>query len=128
MGAVGGVAGGIPGGVVGGVVGGIPPPPPPPPQAPVRPGGDIKEPKKIVDVLPVYPQFAVKAKVQGIVYLDAVIGKDGTVKDVTMMRGNDMLKDAAIEAVKKWKYTPTLLGGVPVEVALYVQVIFQLNK
>jgi protein TonB len=128
MGAVGGVAGGIPGGVVGGVVGGIPPPPPPPPAAPIRVGGDIKAPTLLKRVEPTYPPFAVKAKVQGNVYLDAVIGKDGSVTNVTVTGGNDMLKQAAIDAVKQWKYTPTLLGGVPVEVALYVQVFFQLNK
>jgi len=114
--------------VAGGVVGGLPPPPPPPPQAPIRVGGEIKEPKKVKDVPPTYPPFAVKAKVQGIVYLDAVIGKDGSVTDVKVTRGNEMLQQAAIDAVKQWKYTPTLLGGVPVEVALYVTVIFQLNK
>ena len=63
FGAVGGVAGGIPGGSAGGIVGGLgPPPPPPPPAAPIRVGGDIKAPTKIVDVSPTYPQIARAAR------------------------------------------------------------------
>jgi hypothetical protein len=91
-GVVGGVAGGIPGGTVGGVVGGIPQPPPPaPPQAPVRVGGDIKEPKRIVDAKPVYPQIAQQAKIQGIVIIEAIIGKDGSVKEARVLRPVPML-------------------------------------
>jgi protein TonB len=129
-GVVGGVAGGIPGGTVGGVVGGIPqpPPPPPPPSAPVRPGGNIKEPKKIVDAKPIYPQIAQQAKIQGIVIIEAIIAKDGSVKDARVLRPAPMLDQAALEAVRKWKYTPTLLNGEPVEVIMTVTVTFTLNN
>lgn len=127
-GAVGGVAGGIPGGTPGGVVGGIgPPPPPPPPQAPVRVGGDIKEPKKIRDVRPVYPQIAQTAKVQGIVIIEAIIGKDGNVRDAKVLRSVPLLDQAALEAVRQWRFTPTLLNGIPVEVVMTVTVNFTLN-
>jgi protein TonB len=126
-GVVGGVAGGIPGGVVGGVVGGIPPPPPPPPPQVVRVGGDIKEPKKIQDKKPVYPQIAQTAKVQGVVIIEATIGKDGSVKDAKILRSVALLDQAAIDAVKQWKFTPTLLNGVPVEVLMTVTVNFTLQ-
>jgi protein TonB len=127
-GVVGGVTGGIPGGTLGGVVGGIaPPPPPPPPAAPVRVGGDIKEPKKIKDVKPVYPQIAQTAKVQGIVIIEATIGKDGSVKDAKVLRSVPLLDQAALDAVRQWKFTPTLLNNVPVEVVMTVTVNFTLN-
>jgi protein TonB len=127
-GVVGGVAGGIPGGSLGGVVGGIaPPPPPPPPAAPVRVGGDIKEPKKIKDQKPVYPQIAQTAKVQGIVIIEATIGKDGSVKDAKVLRSVPLLDQAALDAVRQWKFTPTLLNNVPVEVVMTVTVNFTLN-
>jgi protein TonB len=124
-GAVGGVAGGIPGGTPGGIVGGIGPPPPPPQQ--VRVGGLIKEPKKIREVRPVYPQIAQTAKVQGIVIIEAVIGKDGNVKDAKVLRSVALLDQAALEAVRQWKFSPTLLNGVPVEVVMTVTVNFTLN-
>jgi len=128
-GVVGGVAGGIPGGSVGGVVGGIPqpPPPPPPPSAPVRVGGDIKEPKKVADKKPVYPPIAQQAKIQGIVIIEATIAKDGSIKDAKVLRGVPLLNDAALEAVRQWKFTPTMLNGVPVEVVMTVTVNFTLN-
>jgi protein TonB len=128
-GAVGGVAGGIPGGALGGVVGGIPapPPPPPPPQAPLRVGGDIKEPKKIKHVPPVYPPIAQSAKVQGIVILEATIGRDGKVKDAKILRSQALLDQAALDAVRQWVFTPTLLNGQPVEVLMTVTVNFTLN-
>jgi protein TonB len=126
-GAVGGVAGGVPGGTVGGVVGGIPAPPPPPPPAPVRVGGDIRAPNKVRDVRPVYPQIAQSAKVQGIVIVEAIIARDGTVRDAKVLRSVPLLDTAALEAVRQWRYTPTLLNGEPVEVIMTVTVNFTLN-
>jgi protein TonB len=125
-GAVGGVPGGIPGGTPGGMVGGIPPAPPPP-TAPVRPGGNIKEPEKKRHVPPVYPQIAQTAKVSGVVILEAIITKEGTVRDVKVLRSVPLLDQAAIEAVRQWRYTPTTLNGIPVEVIMTVTVNFTLN-
>ena len=71
-GGAGGVEGGVPGGVVGGIVGGLPDAPPPPTQA-VRVGGQIKEPKKLKNVPPVYPDIAKQARVQGVVILECTI-------------------------------------------------------
>jgi protein TonB len=120
----GGVEGGVPGGVVGGVVGGLP-------DAPitqaVRVGGNIKEPKKLRDVKPVYPDIAKQARVQGIVILECTISPQGKVTDVKILRGIPLLDQAATDAVKMWVYTPTLLNGVPVPVIMTVTVNFTLK-
>jgi len=121
----GGVEGGVPGGVVGGVVGGLPDAPPPG-QA-VRVGGQIKEPKKLKDVKPNYPDIAKQARVQGVVILECTISPQGKVSDVKVLRGIPLLDAAAIEAVKQWVYTPTLLNGVPVPVIMTVTVNFRLS-
>jgi periplasmic protein TonB len=121
----GGVEGGVPGGVVGGVVGGLPDAPPPP-QA-VRVGGQIKEPKKLKNVNPAYPDIAKQARVQGVVILECTISPQGRVTDVKVLRGIPLLDSAAIEAVKQWVYSPTLLNGVPVPVIMTVTVNFRLS-
>lgn len=117
---------GIKGGVPGGVVGGLPGAPPPPQQA-VRVGGTIKEPTKIHHVSPVYPDIAKQARVQGIVILECMISPQGKVTDVKVLRGIPLLDQAAIDAVKQWVYTPTLLNGVPVPVIMTVTVNFKLS-
>ena len=120
-----GVEGGVPGGVVGGIVGGLPDAPPPV-QA-VRVGGQIKEPKKLKNVSPVYPDIAKQARVQGVVILECTISPQGKVTDVKVLRGIPLLDQAAIDAVKQWVYTPTLLNGVPVPVIMTVTVNFKLS-
>jgi periplasmic protein TonB len=122
----GGVEGGVAGGVVGGVVGGLPDAPPPPEA--VRVGGNIKEPKKLKETKPVYPAIARSARVQGIVILECTISPQGRVTDVKVLRGIPLLDQAAIEAVKQWVYTPTLLNGVPVPVIMTVTVNFTLTQ
>jgi protein TonB len=114
---------------VGGVVGGLPeaPPPPPPPQAPVRVGGSIKQPTKVKDVKPVYPPIAQSARVQGVVIIEATIGPDGRVKDAKVLRSIPLLDQAALDAVKQWVFTPTLLNNVPVSVIMTVTVNFTLQ-
>jgi protein TonB len=121
----GGVEGGVPGGVVGGVVGGLPDAPPP--QQAVRVGGNIKEPKQLKRVQPVYPDIAKQARVQGVVILECTISPQGKVTDVKVLRGIPLLDESAKEAVKQWVYTPTLLNGVPVPVIMTVTVNFKLN-
>ena len=125
-GGAGGVEGGVPGGVVGGIVGGLPDAPPPPVQA-VRVGGQIKEPKKLKNVPPVYPDIAKQARVQGVVILECTISPQGKVTDVKVLRGIPLLDQAATDAVKQWVYTPTLLNGVPVPVIMTVTVNFKLS-
>jgi TonB family protein len=102
------------------------PPPAPRPEA-VRPGGVIKYPAKVHHVPPVYPRIAQEAKVSGMVILEAIIGTDGRVQDVRIVRSKALLDQAAIDAVKQWRFTPTLLNGGPVPVILTVTVNFQLQ-
>jgi len=120
----GGTAGGLPGGIVGGVVGSVAPPPAP--VVPVRVGGEIREPKKIRHVSPVYPDLAVAAHVHGSVILECIVSPQGLVTDVKLVRGIPLLNTSAMDAVKQWAYTPTLKDGVPVPVILTVTVRFDL--
>jgi TonB family protein len=93
----------------------------------VRVGGAIKEPRKLKNVNPSYPEIAKQARVQGVVILECTISPDGRVQDVTVLRGVPLLDAAAIEAVRQWVYTPTLLNGVPVPVIMTVTVNFRLS-
>lgn len=99
----------------------------PTPVGAVRIGGDIREPRKIYNVDPVYPKAAHDAGIQGTVIIDATVGRDGTVVDAHILKGEPQLNDAALAAVRQWLYTPTLLGGVPVEVLMTVTVRFTLQ-
>lgn len=119
------------------------PPPPPPPgapgavaadpaayppgQAPVRVGGNIKVPTKIKNVAPVYPAEAQANGITGLVVLETVIDTDGNVYSARVLRSVPLLDEAAMEAVKQWKFTPTLLDGVPVPVMMTVTVNFTLR-
>lgn len=123
----GGVDGGVPGGVVGGIVGGLPDAPPPPPAEPVRVGLDVREPRKVKDVPPVYPSVAAQSGLEGVVVLECVIDPRGRVADVKVVRGLPLLDEAAVEAVRRWVYTPTLVNGVPTSVIMTVRVRFRLN-
>ena len=96
-------------------------------QVPVRVGGDIKEPRRIHDVKPVYPDIAQQAGVQGIVIIEAIIGTDGAVESARVLRPVPLLDQAALDAVTQWRYSPTLLNGQPVNVVMTVTVTFSLN-
>lgn len=106
-----------------------PPPPLSEPEAvrQVRPGGDVKVPTKVHDVAPVYPAIAQAARVQGIVIVQATIDVDGRVVDATVLRSVPLLDQAAVDAVRQWRYTPTRLNGQPVAVVMTVTVNFQLR-
>jgi protein TonB len=108
------------------------PAPPPPPSPPVvlkprRPGGLIEAPRKIKNVPPIYPAIAQSSRVQGTVILEALIGTDGRVSQVKVLRPVLLLTDAAIAAVRQWEFTPTRLNGEPVQVIMTVTVDFRLN-
>src|SRR5262249_37925627 len=94
--------------------------PPAPADAPVRVGGDIKEPRKIRDVRPVYPQIAMAAGVQGVVIMEATIGPDGSVTNTRILRSVPLLDQAAVDSVRQWGFEPTYLNGVPVSVIMTV--------
>jgi len=95
-------------------------------RAPLRVGGQIKPPIKVKDVKPVYPAIARSAGVVGAVTIEATIGEDGKVIDATVVRSIPLLDQAAVDAVRQWVYTPTLLNGVPVPVIMTVTVSFTL--
>ena len=133
----GGVAGGTPGGVIGGIIGSVPsaaPPPPPPVEQKkatvqrIRVGGQVQQANLIRQPKPVYPPLAKQARIQGVVRFNAIIGKDGTIQNLTLISGHPLLVPAAQEAVKQWLYKPTLLNGEPVEVATVIDVNFTLSQ
>ncbi|MGH7552486.1 MAG: energy transducer TonB [Longimicrobiales bacterium] len=105
----------------------VPPPPAPREREPVRVGGAITRPERLHDVPPVYPTVARVARLEGTVILEAVIGTDGTVRDVRVLRSVSLLDNAAIEAVRQWVFTPTRLNGEPVPVVMTVTVTFRLR-
>ena len=100
---------------------------PPAPQPPVRIGGGIRPPQKIHHVAPEYPAIARSARVSGVVILEAFIAEDGSVRDVKVLRSVPLLDTPAVDAVRQWRFTPTLLNGVPVQVIMTVTVSFTLT-
>jgi TonB family protein len=101
-----------------------------PKPTPVRVGGNIKAPRKLVNVNPIYPASMRAAGRSGVVPLDALIGTDGTVifARVVSASVHPDFADAAIEAVRQWKFSPTLLNGKPVEVLMGVTINFSLEE
>jgi TonB family protein len=107
---------------------GAPVPGPPAPRAPLRVGGEVKAPHATVKVDPIYPDDAKAAGIAGVVLLEITIATDGSVSNARVLRSIPMLDQAAIDAVKQWKYEPTVLNGVPVEVEMNVYINFTLSK
>jgi protein TonB len=131
IGVVGGVPGGVAGGAAGGVLGGIigsslPPPKVAAPQK-VRVSSGVVAGNKISGPNPVYPAIAKTARIQGQVVLQAEISKGGTIQNLHAVSGPPMLYQAAIDAVRQWRYKPYILNGEPVEVETTIQVNFTLN-
>lgn len=98
------------------------------PSKPIAVSPKIMQGQRIDGPIPVYPPEAKKAKIQGKVLLDAVIGKDGTVEQVTVQSGPEALRKSALDAVRQWTYKPFLLNGEPVEVTTTISVIYSLAK
>lgn len=132
VGGVGGVFGGVPGGQIGGVIGGIISNTPAPvvkmatPQK-VRVSSGVSEGLLLRKVQPVYPPLAKAAHVSGAVQLQATIGRDGTIQNLRVVSGHPMLTQAALDAVRQWRYRPYLLNGEAVEVDTTVTVNFNLS-
>jgi protein TonB len=136
-GVVGGVPGGIPGGQLGGVIGGIisqtsslasvPKLSPTLPKR-VRVSQGVTKGLLIQKIEPKYPPLALSARIWGQVVLQAIIGKDGEIKELSLVSGHPMLAPAAMEAVRRWRYRPYLLNGEPVEVDTTVTVTFQISQ
>jgi periplasmic protein TonB len=138
-GVVGGVPGGVPGGQMGGVIGGVIggvlntaakplAPPPPGRSAPIRVGGRVRPPKPIVQVHPEYPTLAKQAHIQGQVQIDAVLDEQGNVVEMKIVSGPPLLYQAALDALKKWKYEPTYLNDQPIAVQMIVTITFVLGQ
>jgi protein TonB len=122
------VGSGLPTGVGSTVAVDVPlPPRAPVPAAPVRVGQGVREPRKIVDATPVYPALALSVKVEGAVILEAVINERGVVERLKVLRSVPLLDAAALDAVSRWRYTPTLLNGTPVAVLMTITINFTLK-
>ena len=138
MGVVGGVPGGIPGGQMGGVPGGVmggalkgvqPPGPPVAsgPKAPVRVGGEVKPPRLLFGPAPDYPPLARMSHLSGVVIIEAIIDENGSVKGMRAISGHPLLIPAALSAVSKRRYEPTILDGEPTPIDLKVEVSFSFS-
>jgi protein TonB len=101
---------------------------PPAPTGPVRVGGTVQAANLIFSPTPPYPQIAKTAGVQGTVKLQAVIAIDGSIKNLQLIGGHPLLVRAALDAVRQWRYRPTLLNGSPVEVLTEIEVNFKLSR
>jgi protein TonB len=108
------------GGVLGGVVGEV--------EAPVRAMGDIKPPKLLKEVAPVYPEIARQARVEGVVIIEATTDIYGRVVSWRVLRSIPLLDQAAIDAVRQWVYEPMIIHGKPRGVIFVVTVRFQLKS
>jgi protein TonB len=120
-GVVGGVVGGTVGGQLGGQLGGTG-------DRPVRVGGDVQPPVAIDRIEPQYTEVARKARIEGIVIIEAIIDRNGNVTDARVLKPLPLgLDQAALEAVKRWKFKPGTLNGQPVPVIYNLTVNFRLQ-
>jgi protein TonB len=131
----GGVAGGSMGGVIGGVIGGVSSKVAAPAapkdvksRAPVRLGGRVRAPRQIQRVEPKFPPLARQTHIQGTVVIEAVLDESGNVVEMKIVSGHPLLVQAALDAVRQWKYEPTYLNDEPVAVQMYVNVNFTLSQ
>ena len=94
---------------------------------PIRVGGDIRPPQKVHNVSPLYPPDAIAAGISGTVTVQGIVAKDGTVIDAHIVSGLAQLNTSALDAVRLWRFTPTLLNGVPVEVGATVTIAYEIR-
>jgi protein TonB len=103
-------------------------PPPPPAEKPRRLSEGVMEAALIHKVQPQYPAVARLMHLEGTVRLQAIIGKDGSVRELQVLSGNPILVQSAFAAVREWRYQPTQLNGEPVEVETFITVNFILGQ
>ena len=137
-GILGGVPGGVPGGTMGGVLGGViggsgrvaapPAPKESKPHAPVHIGGRVRAPRQIQRVEPKYPSLARQTHLSGTVIIEAVLDESGNVVEMKVVSGHPLLLQAALDAVRQWKYEPTYLNDIPVAVQMNISVTFTLSQ
>lgn len=94
----------------------------------IRVGGNVQVARLVEQPRPVYPQQAKDQKIQGTVHILVIIGRDGRILKLEVLSGDPILAQAAVEAVRQWRYQPTLLDGVPVEVVTTIDMAFTLTK
>jgi protein TonB len=93
----------------------------------IQVGGKVEAAAIVSQAMPQYPAIAKTAHVSGTVVLHAIIAKDGTVEELTYVSGPPLLIKAATDAVREWRYQPTMLNGQPVEVETTIDVVFNLG-
>jgi protein TonB len=93
----------------------------------LRVSSELQQAKIVSTAMPVYPVLAKRGRIEGTVKLQAVIDKDGKVDKVETLSGHPILEQAAVEAVRKWRYRPTVLNGENVEVVTTIDVVFKLS-
>ena len=101
-------------------------PAPPPVVEPVRVGGDVPRPRKTLNVTPEYPRLARLRRIQGIVILEVTVDRQGGVSNVSVLRAAEGFDEAAVEAVRQWRYEQTMVNGRPVSVILTETVRFEI--
>jgi protein TonB len=109
---------------------GIPEGPPPAvdTDGPIMVGGEVKAPEKLVAPQPQYTEIALKARIQGVVIVQAIIDREGNVTNVKVLKGLPMgLEEAAVDAIKQWRFKPATLNGKPVTVYFNLTVNFKLQ-
>lgn len=97
------------------------------PHEPLRVSSGVEQANLIYGPKPVYPQLAKSARIQGTIRLQAIIAIDGSIKNLRVISGPPLLTNAALDAVRRWQYKPTMLNGSPVEVITEIDVNFALN-
>jgi protein TonB len=115
------------GGILGDAGAGVPPPPKQTPKT-LRLGGQVMAAKLTSHPDPVYPPLARQARIQGSVVLHAIISKEGRVEQLNVISGHPLLIQAALDAIRQWRYSPTLLNGDPVEVDTTITVTFTMGN
>lgn len=128
----GGIPEGIPGVLFGEGIGAPPteapePPPLPTKKKPIRIGGNVHASRLVYRVEPEYPELAKRARVSGLVIMQVIVNEGGAVEEVKIVRGHPLLNDAALRAVRQWRYSPYLLNGEPIPVSATVTVKFVLR-
>ena len=98
------------------------------PPSRIRVGGAVQQPKLVTQVRPMYPPEAKQGHIQGVVKLNAIIAKDGTIQSLEVISGEPVLVQSALDAVRQWVYQPTLLNGQPVEVQTEIDVNYTLSQ
>ena len=95
--------------------------------SPLRIRGNAQIPRLLLQVAPMYPPLARQVRISGIVRVHLVIAGDGSIREAAVVSGHPLLQQAAIDAVRKWRYEPTSVDGKPVEVEKQVDVVFELE-